>query len=123
MSDVDTVIEKLIGKIHKIKINLKKAPYRKYLKFTLDEMIRNVKLIYNESTDLLLASEERISNTHFNFLVKAPRLEFDETIILLNTKLKFFKKSLSCKSVVYAIFFNNLLKKEHKPWRSNNGGV
>lgn len=81
------------------------------MKFTLDEKLRNVKLIYKNITDLLLENEARIGSSHFNFLIKAARQEFDETLILLNTKLKHYKKSVSCKSVVYAVIFNNLLKK------------
>lgn len=111
MNNGESEIELLIGQIHKIKTNLKKAPFRKYLKFTLDEKLRNVKLIYKNITDLLLENEARIGSSHFNFLIKAARQEFDETLILLNTKLKHYKKSVSCKSVVYAVIFNNLLKK------------
>lgn len=47
MTDAGADIEILIGKIHKIKVNLKKALHRRYLKYTLDEKLRTVKSLYN----------------------------------------------------------------------------
>lgn len=110
MSDIINELEILISKIHQIKLNLKKSPQRKYLKFTLDEKVRIIRNTYNNIIDLLAKFESSIESNHFNFLIKAARLEFDEANNLLQSKLKNYKKKLSWRSVICSIIFINSLK-------------
>lgn len=114
MSGIELEIQNLIGKLHNIKTNLKKSPFRRYLKSTLKDKILLTKTIYNKVVQTLLKYEDVLDNRHVDFFIKAARLDYDEIIYILETKLKKYSKPISLKSLSYAIIFNIRLIKISK---------
>lgn len=113
MSSPEAQIEELIGKLHKINCNLKKAPHRRYLKNTIFEKLSNSKSIFDQINEKLSSFEKLIDATHHTFLAKAARLEYSEIQLTLQTKLQYHTKPVSFKSVVYAVIFKNVLARKY----------
>lgn len=104
-------IDFLISQLHKIKLNLKKAPFRQYLRSTLRQKLILSRNLYNEIVGKIKLHEDKIDNDHLNFLIKASRFEFTEISQILTGKLANCSGRLSFKSVVIAIIFKNRLVK------------
>lgn len=77
MSGIELEIQNSIGKLHNIKTNLKKSPFRRYLKSTLKDKILLTKTIYNTVVKTLLKYEDVFDNRHVDFFIKAARLDYD----------------------------------------------
>lgn len=111
VAEIVQEIEVLIRKIHKIKINLKKAPSKKYLRSTIVQKINKVKEINGNIIEKLHTHKNDLSIDQFGYLIKSTKLEYSECDQMLKSKLDSHSKLLSFKSVGYAIIFcNNLIK-------------
>lgn len=114
MSNKTLEIDVLIKQLHVISVNLKKAPFRRYLKSTVNKKFKLIKQLYKEITSKLVLYEEEIEPDHLNFLIKAARLEYNEIHQALSAKLTDYSSNLSFKSVVWAIIFKIRLLKFRK---------
>lgn len=113
MNDIQKEIEILLGQLHKIRVNLNKAPSRRYLKSTIKNKLNISRSLYNDINNKLVAIEHIIDSKHCEFLIKATRAEFSEIQLILKTKLSEHMKPVSFKSTVYAIILSNYLAKTH----------
>ena len=104
-------INHLFSLLHQIGVNLKKAPYRRYLRSTVRKKQNLAKYLFEEINAKLVLNEVKINQDHLNFFIKASRFEFAEISEILKIKLANSSSKLSFKSVVIAIIFNNRLVK------------
>lgn len=114
MSDFESEIEVLVKQLTRINVNLKKSPFRQYRRSTIVEKLYKTKLIYNEIKYKLELYESDLILNRLEFFIKLTRLTYDEITTVLQTKLKDCPKIVPLKSVVYAVIFNNSLKRRIK---------